>query len=572
MSENKTLNTPSGWIWTTLHEISAPIIRVNRDFQKIEEKFEYIDIESIDNINFTLKGSKSLIWKDAPSRAQQKIKADDILFANVRPYLKNIAMVPSQFDGQIASTGFCVIRPINVHPKYVFYWLISQSFVDRVNLFAKGTSYPAVTNRTILEQPILLAPLAEQNRIVAKLDEIFSELNKCSEQLQVADIQLKIYYKSLLKQAFQGKLTNTWRNEREENSNTEKLVNTINDFHERRFDTKTKQLSILKSKLANPNNTKDDKKEIPNSWLRVQLNELSEKITDGTHHTPEYVKSGVHFISVKDIYDGNIHFDNTKFIDLSSHNELIKRCNPEKGDVVLTKSGTIGRVAVVPESPIFSLFVSVALIKPHTELIDSKYLCYAIEDYINSIDIKHDIKGGVIKNFHLEDIRLAKIPYCELSEQLEIVSELENKFSIAKKSEKIISASLSQATTLKQSFLQQAFNGSLTQRSKSDLPASNDLKQIIKEKAKLLIVDSERKQKTRSSNVKTKKMAKDLKEILEILKDASEPVASNELWTNSIYKDDIDGFYAQMKLLYDNNEIIEERKGKLSYVKLNIIT
>ena len=106
--------------------------------------------------------------------------------------------------------------------------------------------------------------------------------------------------------------------------------------------------------------------------------------------------------------------DKTGIESSAKHENLIKRCHPEKGDVLLTKSGTIGRLAIVPDNIKFSLFVSVALLKPQNEVIYNKYLMYSIENYINNIDIKTEIKGGVLKNFHLEDIRETKIPVCEI--------------------------------------------------------------------------------------------------------------------------------------------------------------
>ena len=89
--------------------------------------------------------------------------------------------------------------------------------------------------------------------------------------------------------------------------------------------------------------------------VEVKLNEISSKITDGTHFTPTYVQKGIHFISVKDIHNGKINFEDTKYISVDEHRELIKRCNPEEGDLLITKSGTIGRMAIVPKKSFFHI-------------------------------------------------------------------------------------------------------------------------------------------------------------------------------------------------------------------------
>src|SRR6185312_2877236 len=150
---------------------------------------------------------------------------------------------------------------------------------------------------------------------------------------------------------------------------------------------------------------KDNKKILPSSWTWIHLDEISEKIVDGTHFTPRYVDAGIPFISVKDIKDNKISFDNCRYISEDEHNRLSLRCNPEFNDVLITKSGTIGRTAVVKSTNIFSLFVSVALIKPIKMYLDSYFLAFALESYINGINIQQDVKGVVIKNLHIEDLR-----------------------------------------------------------------------------------------------------------------------------------------------------------------------
>ena len=175
---------------------------------------------------------------------------------------------------------------------------------------------------------------------------------------------------------------------------------------------------------------------------KVRLEDVTLKITDGTHHTPKYTNEGVHFISVKDIRNGNIDFSNTKFISDQEHENLIKRCNPEYGDILITKSGTIGRLAIVPKAPKFSLFVSVALIKINKKKIDRKYLFYCLENFVSTLNIKEDIKGAVQKNFHLEDIREVSIPLIELREQIRISEYIEQQILSLNEFEKEVLSSI----------------------------------------------------------------------------------------------------------------------------------
>ena len=204
------------------------------------------------------------------------------------------------------------------------------------------------------------------------------------------------------------------------------------------------------------------------SWELVKLSELCTRISDGVHFKPEYLDEGIPFISVKDIYNDNINFDNCKYISIDTHKELIKRCYPEKDDVLITKSGTIGRMALVPEKPEFSLFVSVALIKNIKQVIDSKFLKFCLENFLNHINVASDIKGGLLKNFHLEDIRQTIIPKILISEQHAIVSKIEELFSELDKGIAELKTAQLQLKTYRQSVLKSAFEGKLTNENVKD--------------------------------------------------------------------------------------------------------
>ena len=198
-------------------------------------------------------------------------------------------------------------------------------------------------------------------------------------------------------------------------------------------------------------------------WEVKKLSEIADKITDGTHHTPTYTETGIPFISVKDIRGQKVYFDNCKYISADEHKELIKRCNPEEGDLLVTKSGTIGRLAIVPKVD-FSLFVSVALIKLQKNKgnINQKWMLYFFEFHIAFLDIKSKIKGGVVKNYHLEDLRQVEIPLPPLAEQERIVAKIEELFSESDAGLESLKTAQAQLKTYRQAVLKYAFEGKLT--------------------------------------------------------------------------------------------------------------
>ena len=200
---------------------------------------------------------------------------------------------------------------------------------------------------------------------------------------------------------------------------------------------------------------------LPSNWYWIKLGDVCNKITDGTHFTPKYTTAGIPFISVKDVYSDKIHFDNCKYISKSEHHKLSKRCHPEFGDVLITKSGTIGRVAIVPDKKDFSLFVSVALLKPKRDLIKSNFLILALKNYIYSIDISQTIKGGILKDYHIEDLKATTIPLPPLPEQKKIVEKIEELFSELDSGVASLKSAKEQIRIYRQAVLASAFSGKL---------------------------------------------------------------------------------------------------------------
>ena len=157
---------------------------------------------------------------------------------------------------------------------------------------------------------------------------------------------------------------------------------------------------------------------IPSLWDLSKLSDISHKINDGAHHTPTYTESGVNFLRVTDIKGDTIDWGNTKFISKDEHEVLIKRCNPELGDILLSKNGTIGQVKLIDFDKEFSIFVSLCLIKPNHDLIYNKFLAYYLQTDIVMKQFLKRSKSGTVTNLHLEEIRQVTVPIPPYEEQL----------------------------------------------------------------------------------------------------------------------------------------------------------
>lgn len=168
--------------------------------------------------------------------------------------------------------------------------------------------------------------------------------------------------------------------------------------------------------------------EVPVSWSWCRLGHILLKLSDGTHSTPKYQSTGIPFLSVKDVSNGVLDFSTCKYIAEPEHKELYSRCNPEYGDLLLTKVGTTGIPAIVDTRDEFSLFVSVALLKFNQDLIYNKFLLYEILSPLVQKQAEENTRGVGNKNWVMRDIAKTLIVIPPIEEQYRIVDMIERIF------------------------------------------------------------------------------------------------------------------------------------------------
>jgi len=190
---------PGEWEVTSLSNV---VIKAKQSNPKKtpDWHFKYIDVSGINRDSLYIEETRDYIGEKAPSRARKKIKAGDVLFATVRPYLKRLSIVPESLDGQICSTAFCVIRANRqvAEPYYLFYAAADDRFVGRISEKQRGSSYPAVTDKNVLSENIALPPLPEQKKIAS----VLSMVQQAREKTEGAIAALRVLKKSLMKHLF----------------------------------------------------------------------------------------------------------------------------------------------------------------------------------------------------------------------------------------------------------------------------------------------------------------------------------------------------------------------------------
>ena len=330
----------------------------------------------------------------------------------------------------------CACLPIQVYNKYLFYFLLSnkEKFIKQ----GEGGAQPNISKEKIIATLMPLPPLAEQRRIVAKIEELLPYIENYTQtetKLNALNTtfptQLK---KSILQQAVQGKLVPQNPDDEPASVLLERIRAEKQELIKAGKIKKDKNESVIfgrdNSHYEMVNGVEhciDDEIpfEVPENWCWCRLGSILYKLSDGTHSTPKYVANGVPFISVKDVSAGELNFNECKYISLEEHKELYSRCNPEFGDILLTKVGTTGIPVIVDTNNEFSLFVSVALLKFNQSLLFNEYLMYMINSPLIQKQAEENTRGVGNKNWVMRDIANTLIAIPPTPEQHRIVEKIE---------------------------------------------------------------------------------------------------------------------------------------------------
>lgn len=428
-------------------------------------------------------------------RPNVEVKPGDVLMTCAGPRSRcGVACLVTDTRTKLMMSGKMYrFRP---HPKamtakFLMYFLrahATQLEIDRMKTGISDSGLNLTHDRfAALRVPV--APFDEQRRIVARIEELFSELDKGVEALTNTRQQLAVYRKSVLKSAFEGELTATYRSAHADRlQHFSEIVEQMRASRESSYQRTLARWQTLpeESRGQRPRRAVvtelsrdevDDLPVLPEKWCWSSLSELAEHIVDGTHKTPRYTAEGIAFVSAKDIYGFRIDFANTRFISKGEHQELSKRCHVKRGNVLITKSGTIGRVAVVDTDAEFSLFESVANV-PVLDVMNPRFVSLAAYFVIDTSFGRKNQKGVAVRHLHLEDIRRLPVPIMARYEQDEIVLAIESLFSQIDNFELSIDSSLAQSAALRQAILKKAFSGQLVAQDANDEPASKLLERI----------------------------------------------------------------------------------------------
>ena len=422
---------PENWRWLYGKSFLCPM----ETKRPTGDYFNYIDIDSIDNKRQTVTAPKHIEVSQAPSRASRALHSGDTVFSMVRPYLKNIAFVDESIADSIASTGFYVCKPKeNVAPKYLYYLMVSSYVVDGLNAYMKGDNSPSIRKEELEQFPYPIPPLAEQQRIVDRIESLFAKLDEAKEKAQAVVDGFEERKAAILYKAFSGELTEQWRRD-----------------------------NIVGLE----------------SWQKKTVESICYSLKYGTAKKSDKMGTVV-VIRMGNLQQGEIDWTDLAY---TKDKDDIEKYRLEPNDVLFNRTNSaalVGKTSIYRgEHPAIYAGYLIKLDYDHNVVIGD-YLNYALntqnaKEYCNTV--KTD--GVNQSNINAKKIGAYILPIPSIQEQKRIVELLKGVIEKEQQAKEAAEKVVDQIDTMKKSVLTRAFRGGLGTNDPTDESAEELLKKIL---------------------------------------------------------------------------------------------
>jgi type I restriction enzyme S subunit len=491
---------PGGWVTTKIGDVLHIVrgISFPKDAKAFEPQNNYVACLRTANVQYEVEWDD--LWfvpKDYVKRDEQYVKPLDILIstANSLELVGKVAQVISMPYQSTLGAFISLIRvPDGLDPKFVYFQLSSFEVQSEIRKRASTTTNISnISTAKLKDVEIKIPPLEAQKNIVAKVEELFTQLDAGKANIERTKANLARYKASVLKAACEGRLVPTEaelaRAEERDYETGEELLQRIlaerkNKWEEEQL-AKGKDPSKMKYQEPEPPDI-EDLPELPEGWVWATVDQLTShepnSFTDGPFgsklKTSHYTDSGPRVIRLQNVGEGEF-IDEEAHIS-QGHFETLKKHEVFEGDLVI---GALG--SSLPRSCIIPSFVGPAIVKadcmrfkPHPEIADVKYLNAVLNSEVLKKFAARIVHGIGRPRLNQTEVKSLPIPLPPLGEQNRIAEELESRLSVVKALETEIEHVLIRAERLRQAILKRAFEGKLVPQDAEDEPASKLLDQI----------------------------------------------------------------------------------------------
>jgi len=498
---------PEGWELVSIKDVTLPYT-TTQPTKEPEKKFLYIDIGSIDNTCQTITDPKTFLGKDAPSRARRVVRRDDVLFSTVRTYLKNIARVPADLDGVLTSTGIAILRAAPcLSSDFLFHWVTSDKFIEKISSTMDGTLYPAVTDSDVASAKILIPPLNEQKRIVAKIEELRDRHQAAKQALEAVPKLCDRFRQSVLAAAFRGDLTADWREENPDVEPASVLLERIRSDRRDLWEKAELERMQAQGKLPKNDQWKEKYKEttgrgsrqlvaeikaqkyrledLPDKWTAVRLGEILQVQTGYAFKSQWFTPEGIRLLRGTNIVPGSTRWEDVVYLSEQQAAEFEEYRLCEEDIVIAMDRPVIStglKIARLKLSDLPALLLQRVGRFRLEEGIDADYLFGFLNSQLFLDHIQDQATGTQLPHISANDIESTIIPLPPSNEQQQI-AEMISKWmlKVGEFTRLVDSASLN-FESMQQAILAKAFRGELVEQDPNDEPASVLLDRIRAER------------------------------------------------------------------------------------------
>lgn len=415
--EEQPYELPEGWKWVYLGKITT-IVGGGTPSSRCPEYYDGglipwitpADLSDYTEV-YISHGRRNITQLGLEKSSAKLIPENTVLLSSRAP----IGYVAIAANNVCTNQGFKSFLPsIHFLPKYLYWFLKGNQ--PMLQQYASGTTFLELSSKRASEIRFPIAPLSEQQRLVARIESLFAKLDAAKAKVQAVLDAHETRKATLLHDAFAGKLTAKWREAR----------GVTGDVYQ-----------------------------------SMPLADVCKSIFDGDHMPPPKSSRGIPFLVISNVNKGNLDFSETRFVPQDYYDKLTDTRKPESGDVLYTLVGTYGIPVLVDTNRAFCFQRHMALLKPNEEAVLQRYLWYALRQRNFYQSATKIAKGTAQLTVPIKGLRQLTIPMTSLPEQQEIVAILDRLLGREEEVRQSAESVLAAIDSMKQSILTRAFRGEL---------------------------------------------------------------------------------------------------------------
>jgi type I restriction enzyme, S subunit len=457
---------PMGWSFTSIGElIKNDGVFIDGDWIESKDQnpngnIRLIQLADIGDGYYRNKSNRFLTIEKAVELNCTFLKAGDLLIARMPDPLGRACIFPGDIKDSITAVDVCIVRTESdgANHFWLMYAINSPQFRSMVESLQSGSTRKRISRSNLAKITFPLPPIPEQERIVERIESLFTQLDAGVAGLKRAQVVLKRYKASVLKAACEGRLV---LQDPSDEPAEEMLVN-------RQFVQSKKRMGRLWGAGSVPALLENERILLPDTWVWVKVTDVGFNVDDVVQVGPmsmqskDFIIDGIPVLNVGCVQWGYI--DETKLNFLPDYKaKEFERYRILSGDVLFTRSGTVGRSAVAKDHQNHWLMTFHLLrVRPNPRICISQYLQIVFEGAPHIRRQTRDASIGTTRaGFNTNLLAMLDIPLPPIIEQQRIVAEVEQRLSVVKELEQTIEGNLKRASRLRQAILKRAFEGRL---------------------------------------------------------------------------------------------------------------